>query len=424
MTTNDTQWSAMYAALIDQLSLSREAFQLLYPFTGWNWPATSLGYTSAAEYDFCSTTPQWSATGAYASSGKQFSDGYRMFLSIIDPITNDQGLAAEIKFQQNIVQEKRNAYDLSYQKASRLYQEATDGSNEPLFAIWLTTQEAKTIALRLELTWSEYLEAIEKLDGLLVQTQTPGLVSATENFTNTEYYTKYQSPALSAFPEMPGYGISQSMTQWVNSIKDTGGNPITVRFSVPLDGQASHYNDTDAYEGTWAGYSNPVPYSFFGEPSSEAVAQPFDKFPELSLAENEIEINIHFEAWTTISITPNPWYSPEFVSDRQNGPFIRGYTAHPNADDVYLWGQGGAFNLRKTAMLVAYNPVFEILHNSMAHKTLQRMFSNAEQELRVGPFVGQLSDPVSPFKLSQFQKIDTATSSPSIFGVNVEVMPG
>ena len=72
LNVNDSAWSVLYGALVQQLGLNPQTFQLIYPMTSWNWPTNNAGYTNAAQYDFCATIPQWSAVGAYVSSGATF----------------------------------------------------------------------------------------------------------------------------------------------------------------------------------------------------------------------------------------------------------------------------------------------------------------------------------------------------------------
>lgn len=72
LSPDDTAWSLMYGALVSGLNISPKTFQLVFPMTSWNWPTNNMGYTSAAQYDFCATIPQWSATGAYVSGGATY----------------------------------------------------------------------------------------------------------------------------------------------------------------------------------------------------------------------------------------------------------------------------------------------------------------------------------------------------------------
>src|SRR5215472_10586134 len=56
-------WSLLYKALIDSIGADPRNFQLIYPFTSWNWPTQQSGFISSAQYNFCGAVPQWSAVG-------------------------------------------------------------------------------------------------------------------------------------------------------------------------------------------------------------------------------------------------------------------------------------------------------------------------------------------------------------------------
>ncbi len=85
-------WGLLYRALINSLGASPSNFQLVYPFTTWTWPTQNVGYVSAAQYDFCSTAPQWSAVGAFSSSGDRVNQAYGAFLDVIVAATDDPKL--------------------------------------------------------------------------------------------------------------------------------------------------------------------------------------------------------------------------------------------------------------------------------------------------------------------------------------------
>lgn len=413
MTTgNDLEWEALYQALVDQLGLSRETFQLLYPFTSWSWPVTAFGYTSSAAQDFCSTMPQWSATGAYASSGARFDGGYGMFLSILLAYSSDPALEAEVRRQQTVLQTAQNDYDTAYRQAAAAYEEATEGGNVPTFTDWLATTEGRPWSETLDAAWQRYQEEYDALVALLDQTQTPGLEQALEDYRDTSFYTRYQDPKLSSFPLVPAYSVTPTPQQWLAEIAAGRGTPATVEIVLP--GTAPRPAAEGSYRDTWAGGSRPVPYPFLA----------LDGTSIDTLSATETRILLHLEAWTTVPIVPAGWYDAGFVAARAEGPFIRGYTGYedPGSTDTYLWGEGGAFDLRKTALLAAYQPTFEVIGDEGTLARLSSAFSTAH-EARIGPFRGLVEDgdvQLEPGRLS----VRAASDEPMIFGVDVEVMPG
>ena len=93
LSSNDSAWNILYGAMVQSLGVNPQSFQLVYPMTSWNWPTNNLGFTSAAQYDFCATIPQWSAVGAYISSGVTFDSAYQQFLNTILLSTSNPVLA-------------------------------------------------------------------------------------------------------------------------------------------------------------------------------------------------------------------------------------------------------------------------------------------------------------------------------------------
>lgn len=413
MTNSDT-WSLLYAALLDGLKLSRESFQLVYPFTSWTWPVSPPGYISAAEHDFCATMPQWSGVGRYASSGTRFNDAYGNFLSILVPTAADPGLQQKITFQQGVVQNAKNSYDTAYAQADLAYREETGGTNVPTFTDWLATPAGSPWLPLLQQTWDTYEAEGIKLEGLVAQTQDPALKEAMAVYSEPKNYLRYQDPGLSGFPKVPGWGASQSPAGWLQEVQagKIPGAQLTFSMKEPP------FN----YKHTWAGGSLPVATPLFAIQEDEAWV------PLTPAEEEQIEtVSVSLAAWSTLEILPSGWYAPLFVAARANGPFLNGYSGNPDGSDVYLWGEGGAINLRKTGMMVAYQPQFTITFSpgSAAPKRLDQV--GATTGFRVGPLVQEyaVTQRADPQTIA-FAPIpgDPALQVPQIFGVRIEMLPG
>ena len=76
----ETTWGFPHKAFEAGLNVNSETFQLISPFTSWDWPSASPGHLASSEFAFVSTVPEWSGTGAYAAGGGRLSDTYEFFL--------------------------------------------------------------------------------------------------------------------------------------------------------------------------------------------------------------------------------------------------------------------------------------------------------------------------------------------------------
>ena len=135
---NDKAWNHLYGAMVDGLNVSPSNFQLIYPFTTWDWPIVPTGYTSAAQWDFCSSVPQFSATGEYTSAGTAFNDSYGSMLNVVSAATTDPKLKADIEQARNMLQLAANNYDTIYKQSVDAYQTETGGTNTPVSYTHLT----------------------------------------------------------------------------------------------------------------------------------------------------------------------------------------------------------------------------------------------------------------------------------------------
>lgn len=402
---NNLDWQSLYTSLVRDLGLDAGAFQLVYPYTSWVWPTSPPGFTSAAQYNFCATIPQWSLSGLYASSGARFDQGYGNFLSVLAAFSSDPALEGRIDQQQQAVQLAKNDYDQVYAQAAAEYEAATGGSNQPVFTVWLTTAEGRVWEEPLKDAWASYQKEYEVLMDLVAQSETPGLTSAQAALSDLSYYTYFQDPALSTFPQVPGFDLELSAAEWVAQVQAGQGKPGTVHLRLPVTGGTVPGAALAALpERPWTDRWIPVEYPFFTGPGTH-----------LSRGPNDIqEITLHFEAWDVVEITPLPWYLDGFPCARENGPFIRGYSGYDNGSDTYLWGEGGALPLRKTAILVAYNPTFESATDT------ESLFAGPDRDGRVGPFLGRWIDGSAPVAKDD---LTTSLLVPMIFGVYVQRLP-
>jgi hypothetical protein len=412
MDTTDT-WSLLYGAMIQGLSLDKSSFQLVYPFTSWTWPATAPGYISAAQYDFCATMPQWSGVGRYSSSGTRYNDSYGNFLSVLVAKLASPELQQEIAHQQNIVQLAKNNYDMAYAQATAAYLEAVGDNNLPTFTDWLGTPDGRPWADLLGLRWTDYEKEAKTLEALVDQSKDVALQQAMSAFKDPKTYVKYQDPGLSAFPQVPGWRASMSPAEWLQKVQAGEVPPAEFTFSMkepPYD-----------YKQTWAGSSLPVTSPLFAA-AEDGVWQPLT--PE---QEEQIQtVTVSLKAWSQLDILPYDWYSPSFVVARSEGPFLTGYSGYPDGSSpVYLWGEGGAMELKKTAMMVAAQPSFYItlVDGADAHALLPKAMTG----FRVGPLV-QETDNVQTWSDGRIALRSSTSSTsvevPQIFGVVVEVLPG
>ena len=369
---NDASWGHLYGAIIDGIGLSPKNFQLLYPFTSWDWPVANRGYTQAAQWDFCATVPQYSATGAYVSSGTTFNDAYQQLLNVVKADTSDPALEGRIAEARNILTIATNDYIMTYDQAQADYVRQTGGTNMPPFSEWLGS--AGAISWKTQLAAArQTVEAKQRvLDQLLSETQTPGLIDAKERFRNQEYYTKYQNSELSGFPAVPGYSLSMDSTTWLQRVKAGGG----------MSGEVSFQNRSAQYDysKTWAGGSSTVGNAFW----SVNVGGSWERIDEFARDDN-LEVTVSFKAWDQITIQSGRWYNGAFVSSVRQGPFIRGYSPYGSGSDSPVWGKKGFMTAQKVGMIVCYKPSFTI-------KVSEQSFSAFSEKwqvcggLQIGPF--------------------------------------
>jgi hypothetical protein len=370
---NDKAWNLLYGAMINGLGISPANFQLIYPFTTWDWPIVPTGYTSAAQWDFCSSVPQYSATGEYISAGTSFSDSYGSMLNVVSAATTDPKLKADIEQQRNMLQLSTNNYDTIYKQAVDAYKTETGGSNTPPFTEWLGSFGGKTWAVQLDSAYKNVQAQQSVYNQLLSEVTTPGLKDAQDRLTNKDYYTKLQDPTLSGFPAVPGFSLSMDATTWLNKVQSgTGGSSGTIGFS----NAQSEYD----YKKTWAGGSASVSKLFW----SVNVGGSWERIDEFG-SDNSLKVDVSFKAWDQIQIQAARWYNGAFVSSVKGGPFIRGYSPYGGANETAVWGEKGIMSVQKVGMLVCYKPSFSISVSNSSFKSFSEKWE-VSSGIRVGPF--------------------------------------
>lgn len=411
---NDKAWGLMYRAITSGIGADPNNFQLVYPFTTWDWPITPTGYTSAAEWDFISAVPQWSATGAYTSAGLSFDDAYGQMLNVVSADTTDPKLKADIENARNVLQLAANNYNVIFAQARIAYETETGSSNTPSFTQWLGEFGGRSWASQLDSSYREVESSQRVLNQLLGETTTPGLSDAQARLLNQEYYTRYQDTSLKAFPAVPGFGISMDATTWLNKVQSGTG---------PSGGSVAFANSESSYDykETWAGASTSVS-TFFWAVKVGGSWQRIDSFA----TDNALEVTVSFKAWDQISISSSRWYNGAFVSSVENGPFIRGYSPRGGGNDKAVWGKDGIMSVQKVGMLVCYKPSFSISVSSSSFKDFLDTWK-VSSAVRIGPFEisGGGGSTTSGWEANEASSTFTGTStaeSALILGTNIRLI--
>jgi hypothetical protein len=370
---NDKAWNHLYGAIIDGLGVLPSNFQLIYPFTTWDWPITPVGFTSAAQWDFCSTVPQFSATGAYTSAGTAFNDSYGAMLNVVKAATTDPQLEADILQARNMLQLATNNYDTIYAQSKLAYVSETGGSNIPPYTEWLGSFSGRSWAVQLESAFLNVQSAQGVYNQLLSETTTPGLKDAQARASNKDFYTKLQDPTLSNFPAVPGYSLGMDATTWLNKVKaGTGGSSGEISFS----NSQQEYD----YKKTWAGGSASVGNFFW----SVNVGGSWERINEFA-SDSSLKVTVKFKAWDQISIQAGRWYNGAFVTGIAEGPFIRGYSPYGGGGDKAVWGEDGIMSVQKVGMVVCYKPSFDISVSESTFNSFSEKW-NVSAGVRIGPF--------------------------------------
>ena len=412
--TNDSAWSILYGAMINQLGLSPQQFQLLYPMVSWNWPVNTLGFTNAAQYNFCATMPQWSATGAYASSASSFDQAYIQFLNCIAMATTNPALQAKIQAAENALTKASNQLQLTSGMALSTY-DSTVKDNQPTYSEWLGTPAGVGFAVRMAADQVVLEQAQAVVNTLAQQQTTPNLSAALNSAADKNYYTKFQDPTLNAFPLVPSYSLGLSSSDWVQQVLTGGSTGGSLSFA--------NTSATYDYHNTWAKGSASVGNPFFAVQANGGWQEIAEFYTDTSL-----QVDIKMMAWDMIPITPGRWYSG--TTALANGPYKHGFAkdaASATSGETYMFGKGGLLPLLKTGMLVCYQPEITITCSSATYNAFQRNWS-AALGLRVGPFCIEGSAGSSALTWSSTGslgtlKVASRSNVPLIFGVTIAQEP-
>lgn len=407
-------WGLLYRAMVNSLGTSPSNFQLIYPFTTWTWPTQSAGFISAAQYDFCSTVPQWSATGAYTSSADRVNQAYGAFLDVILAATDDPKLREEIRVSGEALTNAANDYTMAVGQATTIYNDDVP-DNKPTFTEWLATPAGRGYSIKIDAALTRLNQAQTNYTIVVAQANTPGLADAQEQLANKDFYSRLSDPGLSKFPLVPYFQVSQNAAAWVDRIKaGSGPGGATMGFT---NREASY-----DYTKTWAGTSASVS-TFFWEVQVSGSWERVTAFE----TDNELEVSMEFEAIDLISITPSDWYNGSFVRSHGNGPFTRGYSANGGDGTQAVFGKNGFFNLIKTGMYVGYKPNFTIRVSKSAFTSFLQKFK-AATGLRIGPFSfsaegGSTQAGWTANESGQSFTGTTTSDAPMILGITIGELP-
>lgn len=407
--SNDsTMWGFLYKTFAENLGVSPDKFQLVYPYEAWNWPSASSGHMSAAAYDFMSTLPQWSAVGAYESSGVRLSDAYLQFLNAL-VVDTDPVQRQKIEVEQDAVQDISNDYNQKLQDARDAYKkQVPDGS--PDFTSWLADQYGGyTYGKQLASLQGKLDEATEFLKALVDQAQDPNYKAAMNQFMDQQYKSKIDTSSAEGSLVAPGYMISTTYDKWVTSIQGGGGTPATLAWS----NSDSHYD----FSKTWAGGDAEYGSGFFGIYANGSWEE-----SEWMASDSNISVELNVEAWTTIPIQDSGWFNPAYVNNKASSEYRQGY-----GWDTFF-GEKGSMASFKTGMLVSYKPSFTISTSSSWSEEQTKKFK-AAGGLRIGPFKfgasgGHDSVIYNSEVTSNTFSGGSDSNLPQIMGVNIDVLGG
>lgn len=361
-------WGYMYQAFINSLKVDPTNFQLVTPFTSWDWATTSLGHLDSREYDFVSTVPQWSGVGAYASGGARLSDAYELFLLAL-VVSADPVQKQKIDDQQNVCADKRAIYERAVRTAREKYNgDPTVKDNTPDFGTWLTDEYSIGYPYGTAIAGARDVldNEMDLLEQFIKQSNDPTIKLASDKFNNQKFWSSIDTGSLEDAFTTPGFSKTESYTKWVQKVKAGGGNPATLSWA----NSQSHYD----WKKSWAGGKGSYGTPFWGI----EVGGSWEKEDSLATS-TDISVEIGFKAWDMLQIQDAGWFDQPFVDARCGGEYRAGYS------EADFFGESGSMALRKTGMLVVYKPSFSIKSKTGFSKTQKEKFE-ASGGLRIGPF--------------------------------------
>lgn len=407
-------WGLLYRALVDSLGASPSNFQMVYPFTTWDWATQQAGFIGTAQYDFCSTSPQWSAVGAYVSSGDRINQAYQEFLNVIAAATDDPDLRQRIRAADDTLTAATNDYATAYAQARSVYNDDVI-TNNPTFSKWLGSPAGLSWKTKLATTETKMLQAQKTYNALVVQANTPGLGDAQKQFANDSFYAKLNDPNLTGFPAVPNWSVAQTSAEWIDAVQ-AGQGPA---------GGTMGFTNRDAtydYTKTWAGGSAKINKLFW----EVRVKGKWERIQEFE-TDNQLEVSLEFEALDLIQIQPSDWYNGSFIRSKANGPYVRGYSAYGDNGTQAVFGKKGFLGLLKTGMYVGYKPTFTIRTSQSSFNNFSETFK-ASTGLRIGPFTFEAEGGSEKAGWTQSSSGRTFTGtttseSPLIVGVSIAELP-
>lgn len=360
--------------------------------------------------------PQWSAVGAYVSSGDRFNQAYEQFLNVLVAQTDDPELRAKINTSEGVLTDATNEYTTAYNQAQSVYLDTPDGKqNKPPFTEWLGTPAGKGWQTKIGAAEFKMNQAQLNYNALVAQANTPGLSNAQSQFKNQDFYAKLNDPGLANFPKVPMWSVSQNASAWVDSIKAGQGPAGAVMGFTNRD---SSYD----FSKTWAGGSLSIEQVFW----SVNVSGKWERITEFE-SDQELQVSIEFEAIDQITIQPADWYNGPFVRSMGDGPFVKGYSKYGGEGDKAVFGEKGFIGLLKAAMFVGYKPTFTIKTSQSSFRSFVEKFK-ASIGIRIGPFTINADGGIerSQWSYSEAGSTFTGTSTsetPLILGVTIARLP-
>ena len=366
---DSTMWGFMYKAMMDTLGVEPSNFQLIYPFTSWNWDTASPGHVSAPEYNFLSTVPQWSGVGAYISSGTPLSSAYELFLNAL-VVSADPVQQRKIEVQQVVVGDIGNQLDQKIRDARDAYaNDPTVVNNVPDWTSWLADAFGGRYVYgkAIEGFRVQYDNAFEFLHELIDQSTDPNFKLAMYRLNNQDYWTKVDTSTGPGSISAPGYTKTLSYAAWVTQVTGSGGG---LKGSFGWSNSESHFD----WKKTWAKGDASFGTGFWGVYVKGSWEQ-----QDWMAKSSDLSVEIEMEATDQIPIQHSGWFDQKFLNARNKGEYRQGYD-HDN-----FFGPKGSMGVMKTQMYVCYKPKFTITSNKSFSEEHKKKFA-AAGGLRIGPF--------------------------------------
>lgn len=418
---DDKPWGLLYRALIDSIGLSPDDFQLIYPFTPWDWCRAQDGFVPAAQYDFCATAPQWSAIGAYVSSGDTVHQAYQQFLNVIPAQTDYRSLRQHLHDADDALVMATNRYTLATTSAASAFANQV-GDHPPSFSEWLGGERGRSYQTRIAAAQVAMNQAQAHYAALVAQCELPGasgLGEAQRRCGHDDFLVRYADLNLMRLPKVPDWRIDQNAADWVAKV-EAGEGPagVTLGFSnreAPYD-----------FSQTWAGRRGRIRQLFW----QVRINGRWERIDEFEF-DNKLEISVDFQAVDRIGIRPGAWFDDAFARSMIDGPFMPGYS--PFGGDTIetrgqpVFGERGFFGLIKNGMCVGHKPSFAIRTTTSTFRRFVDPFK-AATGLRIGPFTfeaegGSLAAGWKADAAAQTFTGTTSSRHPLIIGATVSELP-